>query len=136
MTSTRSSLGPLRGPLATLLCGLALAGCAMTGPAPLDTIGTLPIIEMGGRLPKDSDYVVHYPKGYILPVTVHTHGSLFTDDRTTTATAVLARDLYLYKYWASHDGKTWKRSHDLIDVRFNGGFDVEGLKVDVELGAK
>lgn len=106
----------------------------MTGPAPVALIDTLPVVEIGGRLPKDGDYVVHYPKGYILPVTVRTRGSLFTDDRTTATTAILTRDLYLYKYWASHDGKAWKNSHDLIDVRVNGGFDIEGLKVDVELG--
>lgn len=55
----------------------------MPGPAPQATLDTLQVIKAGGSLPKDGDYVVHYPKGYVLPVAVHTHGSLFTDDRTT-----------------------------------------------------
>lgn len=134
--STHFSLSTLFGLLATLLFNLALAGCAISGPAPLSTIDKLPIVEVGGRLPESGDYVLHYPKGYILPVILSVGGGLFAGERTTTSTATLGRNLYLYKHWASHDGRTWKNSHDLIDVRITGGFNADGLKVDVELGAK
>lgn len=134
--SNHFSCGVLCGLLATLLFNLALSGCAISGPAPLSTIDKVPIVEVGGRLPESGDYVLHYPKGYILPVVLSVDGGLFAGERTSISTTLLGRDLYLYKHWASHDGKTWKNSHDLIDVRITGGFDTEGLKVDVELGAK
>jgi hypothetical protein len=41
--------------------------------------------------------------------------------------------MYLYKYWASLDGKTWVNSHKLMNVEPSGGFDASGGKVEVRL---
>jgi Mlc titration factor MtfA (ptsG expression regulator) len=136
MKPTHVTLRPWYRLLAALPFSLAIAGCATSGHVPLATIDTLPVVEVGGHLPEGGDYVLHYPKGYILPVILSVDGGLFAGERTTASTATLGRDLYLYKHWASHDGKAWQNSHDLIDVRITGGFDAEGLKVDVELGAR
>jgi len=41
--------------------------------------------------------------------------------------------MYLYKSWASLDGKVWVNSHELINVDISGGFDKAGGKVGVTL---
>jgi len=43
------------------------------------------------------------------------------------------QDMYLYKYWASLDGKTWSNSHKLMNVKPSGGFDKSGGKVKIEI---
>jgi hypothetical protein len=105
-------------------------------PATTEMISSLPVVTVGDTPPGEGDYVIHYPAGYEFPVTLTTQGSLFDQQQQIEAHTALARDLYLYKYWASHDGKHWRRSHALLDVRFSGGFDVHGLQSNIELDAQ
>lgn len=46
---------------------------------------------------------------------------------------IFKQDIYLYKYWASFDGKTWVNSHKLMNVEPSGGFDMSGGKIEVKL---
>jgi len=116
-------------PLALLLLG----GCAAMQPATTEMISRLPVVKVGEAPPSEGEYVVYYPAGYQIPVTLTTRGSLFDGERQIHAQTTLARDLYLFKYWASHDGRHWTRSHALLDVKFSGGFDVHGLQSSIEL---
>ena len=113
-----------------------LAGCASMLPAPTDAIAKLPIVRVGGQAPQNTEYVVFYPAGFAFPVKLKASGSLFASEKQIESQAMLAKDLYLYKYWASHDGKSWKNSHELLGVEFGGGFDVNGLQTNVKLEAK
>ena len=105
-------------------------------PAPTDAIAKLPVVRVGGQAPQNTEYVVFYPAGFAFPVKLKASGSLFASEKQIESQATLAMDLYLYKYWASHDGKSWKNSHELLGVEFGGGFDVNGLQANVKLEAK
>ena len=113
-----------------------LVGCASMLPAPTDAIARLPVVRVGGQAPQNTEYVVFYPAGFAFPVKLKASGSLFASEKQIESQATLAKDLYLYKYWASHDGKSWKNSHELLGVEFSGGFDVNGLQANVKLEAK
>ena len=113
-----------------------LVGCASMLPAPTDAIAKLPVVRVGGQAPQNTEYVVFYPAGFAFPVKLKASGSLFASEKQIESQATLAKDLYLYKYWASHDGKSWKNSHELLGVEFGGGFDVNGLQANVKLEAK
>lgn len=115
---------------------LVLIGCAAFQPAPVETISKLPVVQVGQTPPPASEYVVYYPAGYSFPVKLKTNGSLFSAEKQTESRIALSQNLYLYKYWASHDRITWKNSHELLGVEFGGGFDVTGLHVTVKLEAK
>ena len=113
-----------------------LVGCAALRPAPVESIAKLPVVRVGDPSPQNTEYVVFYPSGFAFPVKLKTSGSLFASGKEVESQVTLAKDLYLYKYWASHDGKTWRNSHELLDVGFGGGFDVTGLQANIKLEAK
>jgi hypothetical protein len=114
----------------------AIAGCAPMTPAPTSEIEKLPIVKVGETAPSSGEYVVYFPANSPVPVNIRTMGSLFKDEQTTKGSVTLAKDLYLYKYWASHDRKHWENSHRLLDVSFGGGFDVSGLNAVIKLEKK
>ena len=45
-------------------------------------------------------------------------------------------NMYLYKYWASLDGKTCEKSHKLMIAELSGGFDKSGGKIEGKLNTK
>ncbi len=111
-------------------------GCAAMLPAPTDEIAKLPVVRVGDQTPQNTEYVVFFPAGVPFPVKLSASGSLFASNKQIESQVALARDLYLYKYWASYDGKTWTNSHKLLGVDFGGGFDVNGLQANMKLEAK
>ena len=113
-----------------------LVGCAAMRPTPVESIAKLLIVRVGDPSPKNTEYVVFYPAGFAFPVKLKTSGSLFASGKEVESQVTLAKDLYFYKYWASHDGKTWRSSHELLGVEFGGGFDVTGLQANIKLEAK
>ena len=123
----------------TFLIALTLStilGCAALRPVPVESIAKLPVVRVGDPPPQNTEYVVFYPAGFAFPVKLKTSGSLFSAEKQVESQATLAKNLYLYKYWASHDGKTWKNSHELLGVEFGGGLDVTGLQANIKLEAK
>jgi hypothetical protein len=115
---------------------LGLVGCAAFQSAPVETISKLPVVRVGENPPANSEYVVFFPAGYAFPVKLKVSGSLFPNQKEIESQVVLSKNLYLYKYWASHDRTTWKNSHELLSVEFGGGFDVTGLHANMKLEAK
>lgn len=113
-----------------------LVGCAGLRPAPVESIAKLPVVRVGDPAPPNMEYVVFYPAGFAFPVQLKTSGSLFVSGKEIQSQVALAKNLYLYKYWASHDGKTWKNSHKLLGVEFGGGFNVTGLQANIKIESK
>ena len=113
-----------------------ILGCAALRPVPMESISKLPVVRVGDAAPRNTEYVVFYPSGFAFPVKLKASGSLFASEKQIESQVTLAKDLYLYKYWASHDGKMWKNSHELLGVEFGGGFDVSGLQANIKLEAK
>jgi hypothetical protein len=58
---------------------------------------------------------------------------VFTENASSKVMVSFKQEMYLYKYWASLDGKTWINSHKLLNVQPSGGFNTSGGKVEVKL---
>ena len=84
-----------------------------------------------GDVPEE--HIVFVPANTEFPVKFSLKGDFFNDDLSSIIMASFKQDLYLYKYWASLDGKKWVRSHKLLDVKPSGGFDKSGGKIEVKL---
>lgn len=113
-----------------------LPGCAALAPVPVEKISKLPVVRVGDAPPQGTEYVVFYPAGFAFPAKLKASGSLFVSETLAESQATLSKDPYLYKYWASHDGKTWINSHSLLRIELGGGFDVRGLQATIKLEAK
>ncbi len=73
------------------------------------------------------------PANTDFPVAFSLKGTVLNDDKSSKVMVSFRKDMYLYKYWASLDGKTWINSHKLMTVEPSGGFDKSGGKVEVKL---
>ncbi|GGY00464.1 hypothetical protein GCM10007386_34200 [Pseudoduganella dura] len=102
-------------------------------PAPVAQIDALPLVKMGDTPPASAEYVLYIPAHSPIRVNLNAHGSLLKEQQAVLGNIMFNQEVYVYKYWASHDRKTWKNSHELLNVNFNGGFDVTGLNVNVGL---
>ena len=119
-----------------LLVALFFIGCSTIQSISTETIQKLPIVRVGDPAPQGDEYIVYYPTGYLFTLELQTKGSLFASKKKIQTQIALDKELYLYKYWASHDGISWKNSHELLDVSFEGGFDISGLAVHITLEKK
>jgi hypothetical protein len=92
-----------------------------------------PVITVGegGKVPED--HIVYIPANRKFPIEFSVKGNVFTENSSTKVLVSFKQDMYLYKYWASLDGKTWVNSHKLLNVQPSGGFNVTGGKVEVKL---
>ncbi len=111
---------------------VSISGCAWLAPVPVETMAKLPVVRVGEK-PPQGDHVVFFPAGVPVPVKLSTSGSMFQAATQVESQVILAKDLYLYKYWASRDGKAWRPSHALMSVEFGGGFDLQGLNADIKV---
>jgi len=110
-----------------------MMGCASMNTPSSSLIETLPVITIGevGDAPKE--HIVYIPANTKFPVEFSVRGNVFTEDTTSKVMVSFKQDMYLHKYWASLDGKTWVNSHKLMSVEPSGGFDASGGKVEVNL---
>jgi hypothetical protein len=91
----------------------ALTACACFAPTSAE-IAKAPQIRFGQPLPKEGDYVLLFPAGTPLPVSVAVGGNLFEREQQATLQVTLKRDVYVFGHFASFDGKNWSRSYKLI----------------------
>ncbi|MGH1428616.1 MAG: hypothetical protein ACRBEE_11805 [Arenicella sp.] len=96
-------------------------------------IDTIPVIKVGDLKEAPKDHIVFIPANVEFPIQFSLKGSVFNEDVSSTVMTSFKRDLYLYKYWASLDGKKWVNSHKLMKVEPSGGFDKTGGKVEVKI---
>lgn len=116
---------------------LSLSACASLVPPSASEIAALPIVKYGQPAPADKNFILHYPAGVPLPMEMSISGSLFEKDEAATLNPRLKRDVYVYKTWASHDGKTWQRGNKLVDgkIEFRLPGEADGRKPGM-LGAE
>lgn len=115
---------------------LFFIGCSAVHPVPTATIQKLPVVRVGNPTPSDCEYIIYYPAGSLFPLKLQTKGTLFAFQNEMQTSIALSKEFYLYKYWASYDGITWKNSHELLDVAFSGGFNISGLQINIKLETK
>lgn len=99
---------------AATICAV-LAACAGLPPSPAE-IATVPQIQFGQALPEGDNYVLHFPAGTPLPVFTVVDGNLFERDGQATLHVTLKRDVYVYRQFASFDGRTWQPARKLIET--------------------
>ena len=95
---------------------VVLTACAGMQPNARD-LSTVPIINFGQPLPEGKDYVLHFPAGTPLPVSVLVGGSLFENDDQTTLHVTLKHEVFVYQKYTSFDGQNWKRGRELIETK-------------------
>ena len=125
--------------LASLMIAIAcatLTACASLPPSSSE-IAKIPQVRFGQPLPKEGDYVLLYPAGTPLPVSVTVGGSLFEQEQQAVLHVTLKRDVYSYRRFASFDGKTWCRGFELFKTEFKleipekGGNNAGMLRLDM-----
>lgn len=116
-----------------LLFLAAFVGCTSLSTPTSSLIDSIPAVKVGELSDAPKDHIVFIPANTDFPIEFSVKGTLFKNELTSTIMASFKQDIYLYKYWASLDGRTWVNSHKLIDVEPSGGFDKSGGKVEVKL---
>lgn len=101
--------------IAATICA-ALTACAGLPPSPAE-IAKAPQVRFGQPLPKGDNYIMFFPAGTPLPVSTVVDGSLFKHSNQATLHVTLKRNIYVYRKFASFDGKNWQPAHDLIETR-------------------
>jgi hypothetical protein len=96
-------------------------------------IETKPVVKIGGVGNAAEDHIVFIPANIKFPVKFAVKGNIFSEEASSEVMVSFKQDIYLYKYWASLDGKVWVNSHKLISVEPSGGFDKSGGQVKVKL---
>ncbi len=79
-------------------------------------IAKVPKIRFGQALPKDGNYVMFFPAGTPLPLSVLVDGDLFEHGSQATMHVFLKRNVYVYRQFASFDGKNWQPARRLIET--------------------
>ena len=110
-----------------------ISGCAAKMPPKADLIDSIPVVKIGDSSNTEADHIVYIPKNTEFPVVFSLKGTLLNSEVNSTAMTSFSKDLYLYKYWSSLDGKKWEHSHKLLKVQPSGGFDKSGGTVEVKL---
>jgi len=112
---------------------IVLVGCASMNTPSSSFIDTMPVITIGETDNVAEDHIVFIPAGAKFPIVFSVKGTVFDEAASSKVMVSFKKNMYLYKYWASLDGKTWVKSHKLIDVEPSGGFDKSGGKVELKL---
>jgi hypothetical protein len=111
-----------------------LAGCTALPAPDSGLIDRKPVAQLGdGEPAKPGDYILRIPAGEPVPIKLSLRGSLFKTGEDVEAEVRVSRDLYLYKYWASYDGKDWKRWNELVGVKVSSGVGTNGAQFDVQV---
>jgi hypothetical protein len=112
---------------------LFISGCAFNSHPSISLIETVPVVQVGQYENVPQEHIVFIPANTEFPIRFSVKGTVFNKNSASTVMTSFKQDIYLYKYWASLDGKKWVNSHKLMSVKPSGGFDNTGGKVEVEL---
>ncbi len=113
---------------------LALSGCASM--APTQKIARLPVVELGQKAPANGEYILHIAAGKPANFRLIVKGNALERNGEAVTTVVPKQDVWLYKYWASLDGKHWKPTRDLFRTSVGVGIDPKGGQVTVGFDEK
>jgi hypothetical protein len=110
-----------------------ISGCASINTPPASLIDTKPVVTIGDVSKVPEDHIVFIPAYRRFPIMFSVKGNVFAENTSSKVMVSFKQDMYLYKYWASLDGKSWMNSHKLLNVQQSGGFDASGGKVEIKL---
>lgn len=107
----------MKKPALLILPTLLLGACATLLPPSSADLAGLPVVRYGTPTPADGNFVLLYPAGVDLPLDTAVDGDIFEKNEQATLKPRLKRDIYVYKTWASLDGKNWQRGNTLVAGR-------------------
>ncbi len=99
--------------IAALLFCLLSAGLAAASPPTYDQLAKLPVIRFGEPVP-ESDYILMFPAGQPITISVSVEGSLFTKAAGAELAVTPIREFFVFRDWASLDGLKWVPRGELI----------------------
>ncbi len=97
---------------AVILCLLS-AGIAIASPPSYKDLAKIPVVRFGEPVPS-SDYILLFPAGNPVTISVSIEGSLFSKTANAELVVAPSRDIMVFKEWASLDGFNWMPSGELI----------------------
>ena len=100
--------------IAVFICCLLSAGLATASPPSYDQLSRLPVITFGEPVPAESDYILQFPAGRPITISVSVEGSLFTQAAGVELAVIPIREFFVYRDWASLDGVKWVPRGELI----------------------
>jgi hypothetical protein len=103
----------MKNVFAALVFCLLSAGIAAASPPSYDQLAKLPVIRFGEPVP-DSDYILMFPAGQPITISVSVEGSLFTKAAGAELAVTPTREYFVFRDWASLDGVTWVPRGELI----------------------
>lgn len=112
--------------LAFAFTAFALSACASLTPPSTTQLAALPTIEIGQSTPASQEYILHIPAGKPIPFKLEVSGSAISQPGTASTFVEARQEVYVYKHWASLDGKTWLPSQQLFKSIFSMGLDTQG----------
>lgn len=112
--------------ITTVLAIIALSGCASLAPPTSEKLAALPTFEIGQTVPADQEYILHIAAGKPIPFTLEVSGSAIAQPGTASTFVESRQAVYVYKHWASLDGKNWLPSQQLFKSVFSVGLDTQG----------
>lgn len=93
---------------------LLFTNLAAAASAPsFETLSKLPVVRFGDPLPA-SDYILLFSAGQPITIAITIEGSLFSQPAKNELTVIPAREVFVYRDWASLDGLVWMQRSDLI----------------------
>jgi len=93
---------------------ILLAGCASMGTPSSSLVDTKPVVTIGETKDFADDHIIFIPAGIKFPIEFSVKVTVFDEAVLSTVMVSFKNEMYLYKYWANLDGKTWVRSHKLV----------------------
>ena len=118
-----------------VLCSaILLAGCTTLLAPGDDLIDNKMVAQLGDPEPAEKgNYILRIPAGQSIPIRIQLKGSMFKNEENIEANVHLARDLYLYKYWASYDGRHWQKWGNLVSIEVSSGMGTKGAELNATI---
>jgi hypothetical protein len=99
--------------LAAFLFCLFTVGIATASPPTYEQLAKLPVIRFGDPVP-ETDYILMFPGGQPITMSVSVEGSLFTKAAGAELAVTPIREFFVFRDWASLDGVKWVPRGELI----------------------
>jgi hypothetical protein len=119
--------------IGTVIALSVLSGCASINTPSSSLIDEIPVFMIGSTETLPEDYIILIPANVEFPVDISITGNAFAKTASTNQMMSMKNNLYLYQYWASHDGKSWVQAHELFNLEVSGGLAITGGLAELKL---
>ncbi len=116
---------------------LVVSGCSTSNLKRHESLVNKPIVKMGSKnIANHQDYVLFIESGTKIPMFIEIKGSVFINRTKFKSSMIAKRDMYLYKWKASYNGKDWFDLKKLLDIRLTAKLDAVGGQFEIQIDEK